>query len=78
MKLSNYPIDGKYGRYGGRFVPEILMEAIKELENAYEQAQKDPEFQKQLDYYLKEYVGRPTPLYLAENLTRKLRSKNIS
>lgn len=77
MKLSNYPIDGKYGRYGGRFVPEILMEAIKELENAYEQAQKDPEFQKQLDYYLKEYVGRPTPLYFAENLTRKLGGAKI-
>lgn len=77
MKLSNYPIDGKYGRYGGRFVPEILMEAIKELENAYEQAQKDPEFQKQLDYYLKEYVGRPTPLYLAENLTHKLGGAKI-
>ncbi|MDI9578134.1 MAG: tryptophan synthase subunit beta [Thermoproteota archaeon] len=70
-------MDGKYGRYGGRFVPEILMEAIKELENAYEQAQKDPEFQKQLDYYLKEYVGRPTPLYLAENLTRKLGGAKI-
>lgn len=77
MKLSNYPIDGKYGRYGGRFVPEILMEAIKELENAYEQAQKDPEFQKQLDYYLKEYVGRPTPLYFAENLTHKLGGAKI-
>ena len=77
MKLSNYPIDGKYGRYGGRFVPEILMEAIKELENAYEQAQKDPEFQKQLDYYLKEYVGRPTPLYFAENLSRKLGGAKI-
>ncbi|MFA7080503.1 MAG: tryptophan synthase subunit beta [Candidatus Bathyarchaeia archaeon] len=70
-------MDGKYGRYGGRFVPEILMEAIKELENAYEQAQKDPEFQKQLDYYLKEYVGRPTPLYFAENLTRKLGGAKI-
>jgi len=77
MKLSNYPIDGKYGRYGGRFVPEILMEAIKELENAYEQAQKDPEFQKQLDYYLKEYVGRPTPLYFAENLSSKLGGAKI-
>ncbi|MDT8781043.1 MAG: tryptophan synthase subunit beta [Candidatus Bathyarchaeota archaeon] len=70
-------MDGKYGRYGGRFVPEILMEAIKELENAYEQAQKDPEFQKQLDYYLKEYVGRPTPLYFAENLTHKLGGAKI-
>lgn len=77
MKLSNYPIDGKYGKYGGRFVPEILMEAIKELEKAYEQAQKHPEFQKQLDYYLKEYVGRPTPLYFAENLSSKLGGAKI-
>ncbi len=40
MKLSNYPIDGKYGKYGGRFVPEVLMEAIKELEAAYAEAAK--------------------------------------
>ena len=77
MNLSKYPIDGKYGKYGGRFVPEILMEAIKELEEAYEQARKDPQFQKQLDYYLSEFVGRPTPLYYAENLTRKLGGAKI-
>ena len=41
MKLTNYPVDGKYGKYGGRFVPEVLMEAIKELEEAYESAYKD-------------------------------------
>jgi tryptophan synthase beta chain len=77
MKLSNYPIDGKYGKYGGRFVPEVLMAAIKELEEAYEQARKDPNFQKELDYYLSEFVGRPTPLYYAENLTRKLGGAKI-
>ena len=77
MNLSNYPIDGKYGKYGGRFVPEILMEAIKELEEAYEQARKDPSFQKELDYYLSDFVGRPTPLYYAENLTRKLGGAKI-
>ena len=77
MKLSNYPVDGKYGKYGGRFVPEVLMEAISELEQAYDKARKDPEFQKQLDYYLSEFVGRPTPLYLAENLTRKLGGAKI-
>ena len=78
MKLSNYPVDGKYGKYGGRFVPEVLMEAITELEYAYEKARKDPTFQKQLDYYLSEFVGRPTPLYFAENLTKKTwRSKNL-
>ncbi|MGD6809371.1 MAG: tryptophan synthase subunit beta [Candidatus Bathyarchaeia archaeon] len=70
-------MDGKYGKFGGRFVPEILMEAINELEAAYEQTKKDPEFQKQLDHYLADFVGRPTPLYLAENLTRKLGGAKI-
>ncbi len=77
MKLSNYPIDGKYGKYGGRFVPEVLMAAIKELETAYNEARKDPSFQKELDYYLSEFVGRPTPLYFAENLTRKMGGSKI-
>lgn len=77
MKISNNPVDGKFGKYGGRFVPEVLMEAITELEKAYTEARKDPEFQKQLDYYLKEFVGRPTPLYFAENLTRKLGGAKI-
>ena len=61
---------GHFGVYGGRFVPETLMHAISELEEVYEQAKKDPEFQKQLDYYLTKYIGRETPLYYAENLTR--------
>jgi tryptophan synthase beta chain len=77
QKISSYPIDGKYGKYGGRFVPEVLMEAITELEKAYTAAKADPAFQKQLDYYLAEFVGRPTPLYLAENLTRKLGGAKI-
>ena len=75
--MSNYPVDGKYGKYGGRFVPEVLMAAIKELEEAYEQAQKDPFFQKELDYYLSKFVGRPTPLYFAQNLTRKMGGARI-
>ncbi|WP_050616570.1 tryptophan synthase subunit beta [Bacillus testis] len=61
--------DGRYGIYGGRFIPETLMEAVVQLEKEYEEAKKDPDFQKQLDYYLKEYVGRETPLYYAERLT---------
>ena len=48
MKVSSYPEDGKYGKYGGRFVPEVLMAAIKELEDAYEQAKKDPVSRKNL------------------------------
>jgi tryptophan synthase beta chain len=77
MNISNYPVDGKFGKYGGRFVPEVLMSAIKELEEAYDQARKDPNFQKELDYYLSEFVGRPTPLYYAENLTSKLGGAKI-
>src|SRR3990172_8156438 len=77
MKLSNFPVNGKYGKFGGRFVPEVLMEAISELEGAYEKARKDPSFQKQLDYYLSEFVGRPTPLYFAENLTRNVGGAKI-
>jgi len=77
MKLTDYPIDGKYGKFGGRFVPEILMEAINELETAYEETKKDPSFQTELDYYLAEFVGRPTPLYYAENLTKKIGGAKI-
>lgn len=76
-KLSLYPIDGKYGKYGGRFVPETLMAAINELEEAYEKSKKDSDFQKQLKYYLSEYAGRPTPLYYAENLTKKVGGAKI-
>jgi len=76
-KLSLYPVDGKYGKYGGRFVPETLMAAINELEAAYEKSKKDTDFQKQLKYYLSEYAGRPTPLYYAENLTKKVDGAKI-
>ena len=76
-KLSNYPVDGKFGKYGGRFVPEVLMAAIKALEEAYEQAKQESSFKKELDYYLSEYAGRPTPLYYAENLTRKVGGAKI-
>jgi tryptophan synthase beta chain len=77
MKISDYPVDGKFGKFGGRYVPEILMEAVNELEAAYAAAKKDPTFQKELDYYLSDFVGRPTPLYFAENLTRKLGGAKI-
>ena len=76
-KLSNYPVDGKFGKYGGRFVPEVLMAAISELEEAYTEAKQDPNFCKALVYYLSEYAGRPTPLYYAENLTRKMGGAKI-
>ena len=76
-KLSSYPINGKYGKYGGRFVPEVLMQAITELETAYAKAKTDEKFKEELNYYLSEYAGRPTPLYLAENLTRKVGGAKI-
>ena len=76
-KLDIYPIDGKYGKYGGRFVPETLMAAIKELEEAYEKFKDDPTFEKELMYYLSEFAGRPTPLYYAGNLTAKLGGARI-
>ena len=68
---------GHFGSYGGRFVPETLMHPLRELEEEYFRAQKDPGFQGELKYYLKEFCGRPTPLYFAERLTRELRGAKI-
>ena len=68
---------GHFGPFGGRFVPETLMHPLKELEEEYFRAQQDPEFQRELSYYLTEFVGRPTPLYLAERLTRALAGAKI-
>ena len=68
---------GHFGPYGGRYVPETLMHPLKELEEEYFRAQQDPEFQKELDYYLREFCGRPTPLYLADRLTRELGGAKI-
>jgi len=63
---------GHFGPYGGQFVPETLMTALKELEAAYTEAKADPKFHDELDYYLADYAGRPTPLYYAERVTRHL------
>lgn len=63
---------GHFGIYGGRYVSETLMPALLDLERAYLETKNDPAFKEELDYYLKEYVGRPTPLYFAERLTKKL------
>lgn len=62
-------LEGRFGPYGGRFVPETLMHALQQLTEYYEQARTDPEFQRQFEYYLRDYVGRPSPLYFAERLT---------
>jgi len=68
---------GHFGPYGGRYVPETLMHPLQELEAEYFRAQHDPEFQRELQYYLKEFCGRPTPLYFAERLTRELGGAKI-
>lgn len=62
---------GRFGKFGGQFVPETLMTPLIELEAAYEQAQQDPAFHEELHYYLRQYVGRETPLYFAERLTKQ-------
>ena len=61
---------GRFGDFGGKFVPETLMAALAELEEAYARAKDDPEFQQRLAHLLHTYAGRPTALYYAENLTR--------
>ena len=68
---------GHFGPYGGRYVPETLMHPLQELEAEYFRSQHDPEFQKELKYYLREFCGRPTPLYFAERLTRDLGGAKI-
>jgi tryptophan synthase, beta subunit len=68
---------GFYGAFGGQFVPETLMYAVKELAATYEEAKADPAFQQELDAYLKDYVGRETPLYFAKNLTERLGGAKI-
>jgi tryptophan synthase beta chain len=62
---------GKFGRFGGQFVPEVLMPALEELEQAYERFKDDPGFNAELDYYLQDFAGRPSPLYYARSLSKK-------
>jgi len=68
---------GRYGVYGGRYVPETLMALLDDLEAAYREAKEDPAFQAELDRYLKEFIGRPTSLYYAERLTEHLGGAKI-
>ena len=69
--LASVPTpQGRFGPYGGSYVPETLMIAVRQLADEYDRASKDPEFKRQLAYYLKQFVGRPTPLYFAERLTQ--------
>ena len=68
---------GRFGAFGGRYVPETLIPALDELAREYEKARRDPRFKAELDSYLREYVGRPTPLYYAERLSKKLGGAKI-
>ncbi|MGG0187304.1 tryptophan synthase subunit beta [Bacillus rhizoplanae] len=70
MKYAYPDEKGHYGIYGGRYVPETLMQSVLELEAAYKEAMQDEAFQEELEHYLQTYVGRETPLYFAENLTK--------
>ena len=71
------PADGRFGAYGGRYVPETLMAALEELDREYEKAKRDRRFQQRLDELLRTYAGRPTPLFFAKRLTRKLGGARI-
>src|SRR6201994_4106303 len=70
-------IAGRFGAYGGRYVPETLMAALEELEHAYAEAQADPVFHAELNLLLSDYAGRPTPLYLAGRLSAELGGARI-
>ena len=68
---------GHFKEFGGKFVPETLMKALDELQREYKRAKRDKRFKEKLNYYLKFYAGRPTPLYFASNLTQKLGGARI-
>ncbi|MFQ6132863.1 MAG: tryptophan synthase subunit beta [Armatimonadota bacterium] len=68
---------GRFGRFGGQYVPETLMHALEELDAAYQEAREDAEFQRELDYYLREYAGRPSPLYHAERLSQECNGAKV-
>jgi tryptophan synthase beta chain len=80
MSTATHPATkatGRFGAYGGRYVPETLMAALEELDHAYAEAQADPAFHAELDSLLRDYVGRPTPLYFASRLTEQLGGAKI-
>ena len=77
MTTTTEAISGRFGAYGGRYVPETLMAALEELVEAYSQAQSDPLFHAELDGLLKDYAGRPTPLYFAWRLSSQLGGAKI-
>jgi len=72
MYVNKFPIKGKFNGFGGQFVPETLMPALQELEKAYLKLKDDSKFKRELNRYLRDYAGRPTPLYFARNLSKKI------
>ena len=70
-------VKGRFGAYGGRYVPETLMAALEELEEAYDRADADPMFHAELDGLLHHYCGRPTPLYFAKRMSEQLGGAKI-
>src|SRR5881275_711622 len=70
-------VPGRFGQWGGRYVPETLMAALEELEREYERAKKDPRFKARLNELLKKYAGRPTPLFYARRLSEQLGGAKI-
>jgi tryptophan synthase beta chain len=76
-KSSKTPVKGRFGVYGGRYVPETLMAALEELEHEYDKAKRDRRFQQRVNELLRTYAGRPTPLFFARRLTAKLRGATL-
>ena len=74
-KIYDPDNNGHFEKFGGRFVPETLMPVLLELDEAYQKVRFDKEFWSEVDYYFKQYVGRPSPLYFAQNLSKELNAK---
>jgi tryptophan synthase beta chain len=76
MKIK-FPKNGQFGEFGGKYIPETLVPAIEELEKSYLKYKDEPSFKNELDYYLTQYAGRPTPLYYAKNLSERIGGAKI-
>src|SRR5436305_13132353 len=77
LSKNKKQVPGRFGAYGGRYVPETLMAALEELEAAYEKSKRDKKFQRELAELLTTYAGRPTPLFFAQRLTKQLGGAKI-
>ena len=80
MQIPNYPLPderGRFGQFGGRYVPETLIPALEELTEAFNHYKNDKDYLEEYEYYLRDYVGRPSPLYLAERLTEHVGGAKI-